>query len=89
MTKIKTMEQLRDHALETLEKLSRGDIDTDEAGVYSKLCESVISTVKTQLEYARMIQEEPIIPFMQNCHNSKNKLIEHEEKKELPYKPKY
>lgn len=83
MSKIKNMEHLRDFALETLERLSNGEIDTAQAGVSGKLCESVISTVKTQLEYARMVDEQPYIPFMDSCHS--NKAIESKvEKKELP-----
>jgi len=84
MSKIRNMENLRDYALETLEKLSSGEIDTAHAGVTGKLCESVISTVKAQLEYARMIQEEPNIPFMQACHNGTGKTIEHQPSKSLP-----
>jgi hypothetical protein len=68
MSKINSIEALRDHALLTLEKLSSGDIDCAEAGVTGKLCESVISTIKAQLEYSRMLQEEPQIPFMQKSH---------------------
>lgn len=66
MAKIKTIEELRDHALDTLNKLADGSIDVAEAGVTGKLCESVISTVKTQLDYYRMIQEQPQIAFMGN-----------------------
>ena len=66
MAKIKTIEELREHALLTIEKLANQDIDTAEAGVTGKLCEGVIATVKAQLEYSRMIQEErPHIPFME------------------------
>lgn len=74
--KINTIEALRDHALNTLEKLSNGEIDTTEAGVTGKLCESVISTIKAQLEYARMIDQEPQIPFMQKSHLDGQKVIE-------------
>jgi len=64
MTKIKNIEELRNHALDTLEKLANGSIDTAEAGVTGKLCEGVIATVKSQLEYARMLDQQPEIPFM-------------------------
>jgi hypothetical protein len=67
MAKIKTIEELRIYALETLERLRDGEIDTAHAGVVGKVCESAISTVKAQLEYARMIGEDPNIPFM-NTH---------------------
>ncbi len=62
--KIKNITLLRDHALETLEKLASGKIDVDEAGVTGKLCESVMSTIKSQLEYAKMLNREPNIPFL-------------------------
>ena len=70
--KLKTIENLREHALETLDKLSKGSIDTAEAGVTGKLCESVMSTIKAQLEYARMLGKEPFIPFMGNLSKNKN-----------------
>lgn len=74
--KINTIEALRDHAIDTLERLASGDIDTTEAGVTGKLCENVISTIKAQLEYARLIDEAPEIPFMQNSHSGKPKALE-------------
>jgi hypothetical protein len=84
MSKIKNMEDLREHALETLEKLASGQIDTAEAGVTGKLCEGVIATVKSQLEYARMLNQEPTIPFMSS---STGRLIEGSKPtKELPHK---
>lgn len=64
MSKIKNITQLRDFALETLEKLANKEIDCSEAGVSGKLCESVISTLKTQLTYSAMLDEKPDIPFM-------------------------
>lgn len=76
MSKINSIEALRDHALLTLEKLAEGAIDTTEAGVTGKLCESVISTIKAQLEYSRLIDEAPQIPFMQNSHLGKGKALE-------------
>ncbi len=80
--KIDSIEALRDHALATIEKLSNHEIDTAEAGVTGKLCESVISTIKAQLEYSRMIDQEPNIAFM---GNSSNKTIEHQSSnKSLP-----
>jgi hypothetical protein len=67
--KIKDVTQLRDHALLTLEKLADGTIDTAEAGVTSKLCESVITTIKAQLEYSRMLGENIQIPFLLESHH--------------------
>lgn len=76
MAKINSIEALRDHALEALEQLASGQIDTTQAGVTGKLCESVISTVKAQLEYCRMIDEEPQIPFMSNSQASGARLLQ-------------
>lgn len=68
MSKIETIEDLRNFALETLERLRNGDIDTTEAATSGKLCDNVISTVKTQLDYSRMLGEQAAIPFMQKSH---------------------
>lgn len=65
--KITNLGELRDHALSVLEKLEKKEIDVAEAGVVGKLCESVISTVKVQLEYSRMVKREPKIEFIGNC----------------------
>jgi len=61
--KIKSISDLRDHALMTIERLSTGEIDTSQL-LHCKLCDSVIHTIKTQLEYSRMTGENPEIPFM-------------------------
>lgn len=79
--KINTIEALRDHALLTLEKLAGHEIDTAEAGVTGKLVESVISTIKSQLEYARMTEQEPNIPFM--ADSRKGHLLESNPPKKL------
>lgn len=65
--KITTIDDLRDHAVAMLEKLDRQEIDVAEAGVVGKLCESIISTVKVQLETARLLRREPRIPFIGDC----------------------
>lgn len=72
--KIQDIGQLRDFALETIQRLANGEIDTAQAGVTGKLCESVISTIKAQLEYSRMIDEQPQIAFMSNAN--RHQLIE-------------
>ncbi len=75
MAQIKNIEMLREHALQTLEKLARHEIDTAEAGVTGKLMEGVIATVKSQMEYSRMTgEEEPHIPFMEFKDNKSNLL---------------
>jgi hypothetical protein len=74
--KLKNIEDVRNYALECMEKLASGKIDIAQAGVAGKLCEGVISTVKTQLEYARMLNKEPCIPFMGDLSKNKSMLIE-------------
>ena len=65
MSKIKNITELRELALEILEKLRDGKIELAEAVTTGKLCDNVINIVKAELEYHRMIGEQPKIPFMQ------------------------
>jgi hypothetical protein len=70
------IEALRQHAIDALEKLSKKEITIEEAGVTGKLCENVVSTLKIQLEYSKMTEDEPNIPFLGDCQLKKGKLIE-------------
>ena len=81
MSKIKNIDDLRQDALDTLEKLSNGEIDVDQAGVTSKLYENVMSTVKTQIQVAVMLRREPNIPFLGDC--GKGDFLVHESKAHL------
>lgn len=74
--KLKNITNLRDFALKTLEDLSSGKIDTSQAGVTGKLCEGVVSTIKCELEYSRMLNKQPNIPFMGDLTKNKDILIE-------------
>lgn len=62
---------MRDHAIETLEKLESGKIDVAEAGVTGKLYETVISSIKTQLQYSEMNGVTPYIEFMGDARPTK------------------
>ena len=73
---ITDIDKLRKHAIDTLEKLSRKEITTEEAGVTGKLCENVISTIKVQLEYAKMLHNDPEIKFLENCTLPRGRIIE-------------
>lgn len=73
---IKDIDELRQHAIETLKKLLTGEISTEQAGVTGKLCENVVSTLKVQLEYAKMLAQEPSIDFLENCTLPKGRIIE-------------
>jgi len=72
--KIENIDDLRDHALNLLQKLEDKKIKVQEAGITAKIYESIISTVKTQMEYARMLKVDPDIPFLGEI---KGNLIEH------------
>jgi hypothetical protein len=86
MSKIRNLDELRDIVLDTVQKMVKGKIDVTEAGVLAKLSETVISGLKTQMEYARLINQNPSIPFIAGCHKS----IEHSPTKgrKLLNKPK-
>lgn len=73
---ISDIDSLRNYAIATLKKLSNREITIEEAGVTGKLCENVVSTIKVQLEYAKMLDQEPNIQFLENCTLPKGRLIE-------------
>lgn len=81
--KITNIDSLRNHAIDTLEKLTRKEISVEEAGVTGKLCENVVSTIKVQLEYAKMLQQDPEINFLENCTMPKGRLINEVKKNEF------
>ena len=83
--KIKNLDGLRDHVLEVMEQLSSGKIDITEAGIVAKLSETIISGLKTQLDYARLTDQQPTIPFFGEGFSEK--VIEQPKQKLLP-KPK-
>lgn len=62
---VKNIEDLREHALQTLHNLEVGNIDCTEAGVAGKLYEAVISSLKTELAYAHMQGTAPRIKFLE------------------------
>lgn len=64
MAKIKNLNDLREHALDALEKLAMGSLTIEEAGATSKLCENVVSTLKLELDLAKLVGKEPTIDFI-------------------------
>lgn len=66
--KIKNIEQLRNHILQSLENLADKKIDIDEASIIAKSGETIMSSIKMQLLYASMIGEIPHIDFVHSCH---------------------
>ena len=85
MSKVKNIEILRDHAIQTLLKLESGEIDTGEAGVTHKLYESVISTCKAEMEYNKMLDREIVIPFLETratvTHKGTSRVVKSIERK--------
>ena len=61
---IKNILDLRKHAAQTLELLERGKIDNAHAAVNAKLYESMVSSLKTELEYHKMLKQRPVIDFL-------------------------
>jgi len=68
---IQNIVELRNFALETLEKLASGKISIEEAGVTGKLCENVVSTIKAQLEFAKALERYPKIDFLNGSTEEK------------------
>lgn len=66
---------LRNFALDTLQRLVNHEIDIEEAAQTSKLTENVVSTLKLELEYARLFDKREPIEFLEN-HSANGKLIE-------------
>lgn len=63
MSKIKTLQQLRERVLQALDDLEDGKIDIAHASTIAKLSETTISGLKSEMQYAVLINAEPYIPF--------------------------
>ena len=61
---IKNIQDLRNMVLDNINKLNTNEIDLQNAAVSCKAVDTVISTIKTELEYFRMVGKTPYIPFM-------------------------
>lgn len=57
------MKQLRDRVLKAIEDLEDGKIELAEASTIAKLSETVISGLKSEMQYAILTNSEPNIPF--------------------------
>jgi len=64
--KTNTITKLRDKVLEAFSNLESGKIDCQSAGVIAKLSETVISGLKTQMDYARLTNSDINIPFLED-----------------------
>lgn len=65
---LKNIEQLRNVVLDSLENLVKNKIEIDEASIIAKSAEAVMSSLKLQLQYCGMRNEEPNITFLQDCN---------------------
>lgn len=63
MAKITDMTMLRNKVLQTINDLEEGRIDIAEASCVAKLSETVISGLKSEMQYAILTNQEPCIPF--------------------------
>jgi hypothetical protein len=63
MAKIQNMQQLRERVLQAIEDLEDGKIELAEASTIAKLSETVISGLKSEMQYAILTNSEPHIPF--------------------------
>lgn len=70
------MSDLRVHAVETLNLLRNKDIDTIEAGVTAKVYDSIISSCKAEMEYARLKDCEVTIPFLDDAKAAELEALE-------------
>lgn len=73
---IRNMADLRENAIETLQLLRERKISIEEAGVTGKLYENVISSVKTQIEYAKATKQLPLIDFLEDCTLPAGRLLD-------------
>lgn len=62
---INNMKDLRNHALGTLQKLDDKEIDIKDAIASAKIYQSIISTIKTEIDYNKMREKAPRIDFLE------------------------
>lgn len=63
MPSIKNMTMLRNKVLQAYDDLENGKIDISEASIISKLCDSVVGSLKSEMQYAILTNQQPQIPF--------------------------
>ena len=80
MSKITSMKQLRDKVLQAIEDLEDGKIELNEASTIAKLSETVISGLKSEMQYAILTNQEPAIAFY---GEGSGKLLEKKDLKRL------
>lgn len=63
MSSIKNMKDLRERVLQAFDDLEEGKIDIAQASCIAKLSETVISGLKSEMQYAILTDSQPFIPF--------------------------
>ena len=57
------MKMLRDRVLQAMDDLESGKMDISEASTVAKMSETVISGLKSEMQYSILTNQEPFIPF--------------------------
>jgi len=78
---IKNIDELRSHLTNELEKVSSGKTTPAAANASANLAGKILSSVKMELEYNKMVGAAPKIGFLKGLTNNINKL-EHKESSE-------
>lgn len=76
------MDSLRSHAINLLKQLEDGTITASKAQATVKIYDSIVDSVKVQMQYAHLKMCEPEIPFVGDCVG-KSKLELFDEVKKL------
>jgi hypothetical protein len=63
MAKITTMKQLRERVIQAFEDLEEGKIDISHALTLGKLNETIVSGLKSEMQYEVLTNSIPVIPF--------------------------
>lgn len=63
MSKLDSMKKLRERMLNVFEDLENGKIDVQQATCLAKLSETIISGLRSEMQYAVLTNQQPNIPF--------------------------
>lgn len=63
MSKVNSIKDLRNKVLEAMSDLESGKITIQEALTISKLSDSIMSTLKSEMQYSVLINRQPSISF--------------------------
>lgn len=77
---IRNIDDLRQHAIDTIHKLTTRKIDIAEAGVTGKLYENIISSLKVELEHNKMVGSDSPIRFLVGEKEVKGKVLKQAQK---------